>query len=380
MTNFDCDRTAGAPSTDSWAIALDGGTTNTRARLLHGSRLVATARRAVGVRDTVLDDARSQPAATPAPAGPSKTESLMRAVREVVQEVRHIGAKEAMTGGEGGNDAGRPAFIVAAGMLSSEVGLVAVPHVPAPAGLDELARASAFVRLPEVDDRPILIVPGVRTPATEGPDGWFASDVMRGEECETLGARAALLASGRIAPGEDVVFLWPGSHTKLVAVDAEGRMTRSFTTLAGEMLQAVAQHTLLATSLPRVWPDELDLVAAEGGARAAAKDGAGRAAFLVRMAALSGTLDERGRASFWIGASVEADVLSLTGHPILEPGRTVWVGGRQPLRWLYAAGLARRHHGSVIALDEALNEAASALGACAVADRRRFLDGSGLPH
>src|SRR5262249_15271664 len=145
--------------------------------------------------------------------------------------------------------------IVAAGMLSSEVGLVALPHVPAPAGLDELARASAFVSLPEVDDRPILVVPGVRTPAGDGPHGRFEADVMRGEECETLGARAALLAAGRLAPGEEAVFLWPGSHTKLVAADAAGRIARSFTTLAGEILQAVAQHSLVSASLPATLPD-----------------------------------------------------------------------------------------------------------------------------
>ena len=151
-------------------------------------------------------------------------------------------------------------------MLSSEVGLVAVPHVEAPAGLDDLARAAAVVTLPEVDDRPILVVPGVRTPAAEGPDGWFLADVMRGEECETFGACTLLRAEGRIEPGRATAFLWPGSHTKLVEVDADGRITRSHTTLAGEMLQAVARHTLLAASLPADWPDELDPEAAAAGA------------------------------------------------------------------------------------------------------------------
>jgi 2-dehydro-3-deoxygalactonokinase len=326
--------------------------------------LVATARRAVGVRDTVLTDPQLRSA--PAAAGPANREGLVRAVREVVAEVRrHPDAAGAGV---------PPAFVVAAGMLSSEVGLVAVPHVPAPAGPDELARASVFVDIPEVDDRPILVVPGVRTPAGDGPDGWFASDVMRGEECETLGAHAALAAEGRIAPGQGSVFLWPGSHTKLVEVDAEGRIARSFTTLAGEILQAVAQHTLLKASLPGALPEEIDPAAAADGARAAARYGLGRAAFLVRIAALGRTLDERGRASFWIGAAVAADVLSLASHDILAAGRSIWVGGRQPLRSLYAAGLARRLVGVVVEIEDALSESASALGACAVAARRRALD------
>lgn len=377
MTKFDSDPgpvpSDGREEASGWTIALDGGTTNTRARLLHGTRLVATARRAVGVRDTVLDPPRSGQPGDATTAGRGDRGGLLRAVREVVEEVRGHLEREIGPGRDAAAPAARP-DIVAAGMLSSEVGLVAVPHVPAPAGLDELARGSAFVSLPEVDDRPILVVPGVRTPAADGPDGWFESDVMRGEECETLGAHRELLAGGRIAPGAGSLFLWPGSHTKLVAVDGEGRIARSFTTMAGEMLQAIAQHTLLAASLPAALPDAIDRDAAALGARAASGHGLGRAAFLVRIAALGRTLDERGRASFWIGAVAEADVISLAGHPLLEPGRSIWVGGREPLRSLYASGLADRHEGPVVPLDDTTAEAASALGAATVAARRRLLD------
>ena len=104
----------------------------------------------------------------------------------------------------------------------------------------------------------------------------------------------ALIVDGRIAPGASRSSSGPGSHTKLVEVDAEGRIARSHTTLAGEMLQAVAQHTLVAASLPAALPDELDTDAAAAGARAAVRYGLGRAAFLVRIAALTGTLDEQG--------------------------------------------------------------------------------------
>jgi 2-dehydro-3-deoxygalactonokinase len=255
-------------------------------------------------------------------------------------------------------------------MLSSEVGLLAVPHVAAPAGLDDLARGVAIARFPEVAELPIHIVPGIRTGAGAGPDGWFEADVMRGEECETWGAYTLLGAAGRIEAGQSSAFLWPGSHAKLVEVDAAGRITRSYTTLAGELLQAAARHTLLAASLPEDLPDDPDPDAAAAGARAVERDGLGRAAFLVRIADLTRALDPRQRASFWIGAIVAADVLSLARHPILESGKPVWVGGRQPLRGLYTAGLTRRHHGPVVPLDDPLAESASALGARAVALRR----------
>jgi 2-dehydro-3-deoxygalactonokinase len=346
-------------STTRWAVALDGGTTNTRARLIDvatGS-VVATARRAVGVRDTVLAGRGLRP--------------VEEAVRGVLEEVGRAA------------EGSRPGPIVAAGMLSAEVGLMAVPHVLAPAGLDELARGAVAVSFPSIGDRPIVVIPGIRTPAGPGPDGWAEADVMRGEECETLGAWMSLaLASSPVpspgpapAPGPDAphtAFLWPGSHTKLVAVDGRGRIIRSYTTLAGELLHALARHTLLATSLPEEVPDDPDPAAVEAGARLVEREGLGRAAFLVRIAALTGSLGSEERAAFWVGAVVAEDVARLTRHPILQadPRPDVWVGGRRPLRGLYAGFLARRHDGRVRELEERLAESASALGALAVAARR----------
>jgi 2-dehydro-3-deoxygalactonokinase len=308
-------------------------------------RVGATARRPVGVRDTVLTE------------GPRP---VLAAVRETVDEVCRAGRVDEAD------------LIVAAGMLTSEVGLEAVPHVPAPAGLDELARGVLVRRLPEVSGRPIHLIPGVRTPAREGPDGWAEADIMRGEECETFGALARLPAT---SPAQTRAFLWPGSHTKLVEVDDSGRIVRSYTTLAGELMQAMARHTLLAASLPGELPDDPDRDAVEAGVRLAEKEGLGRAAFLVRVAALTEALGPSERASFWLGAVVGEDVDRLARHPILAGGCPVWVGGRQPLRALYADRLARRHGGPVALLDDAACEAASALGALAAARRCRELGG-----
>jgi 2-dehydro-3-deoxygalactonokinase len=333
------------------AVALDGGTSTTRARLVEGDRVIAVARRAVGVRDAVRGDGRG---------------ALAAAAREAIDEVLRA------AGGPG------PDLIVASGMLSSEVGLAAVPHVIAPAGPDELARGVVACEIPEVADRPILFVPGVRTPPAEGPDGWAEADVMRGEECETLGALHLLFppSSSPDPPSPTRAFVWPGSHTKLVEVDGEGRIVRSQTTLAGELTQALARHTLLAASLPEALPEEPDPEALEAGARLVAREGLGRAAFLVRVAALSGALDPPRRASFWVGAVVADDVAHLARHPILHGRRCeVWVGGRQPQRSLYARWLAPRHGGPVAALDGDHAEGAAAVGAVTVA--RRHLEFGG---
>lgn len=320
------------------AVAVDGGTTNTRARLIREGRVIATARRSVGVRDTVLS---------------SDANPLADVVRAAIEEVIVRG------GGE------PPARIVAAGMLSSEVGLLSIPHVLAPAGVDELAGGVKSFALPGLAGPVIQIIPGIRTPPMNGPDGWMDADVMRGEECETLGAWRAL---SRI-PDRNVAFLWPGSHTKLVAVDPSGRITRSHTTLAGEMTATLARHTLLAASLPAELPIEPRKEALEAGARAAEHAGLGRAAFLVRIAALTESLDPEERAAFWIGAVIAEDARWLSAHPILAGGCPVWVGGRQPQRSLYAQALSRLRLGSVEMLDDELAEHASACGALAVALR-----------
>ncbi len=316
------------------AVALDGGTTNTRARLVSGGRVVATARRAVGLRD----------AAREGDPGP-----IARAVRECLDEL--------------GRAAGPlPARVVAAGMLTADGGLGPVPHVPAPAGLAELARGSITLDLPAPVGRPVTFVPGVRTPPGPGPDGWAEADVMRGEEVETLGAWTLL---GR--PAGRHVFLWPGSHTKLVELDAEGRIARSFTTLAGELWSAVSAHTLVTSSLPAPPADPPDPAALEAGRRAAAVHGLGRAAFAVRLADLARALGPEGRAAFWLGAVIADDVAALLRHPILSRADPLVVGGRRPQRAIYARWLAESYPGPMLVLDDEQSEAASAVGAMEVA-------------
>ena len=167
------------------------------------------------------------------------------------------------------------------------------------------------------------------------------------------------------------VFVWPGSHTKLVEVDSAGRITRSYTTLAGEMTVALARHTLLAASLPEDWPDPLDAEALAAGARLVARDGLGRSAFLVRIADVTRAWSPPQRAAFWIGAVVADDAAHLARHPMLAGSVPVWVGGRRPQRDLYALALAESRGGPVVTLDDTLAEAASALGALAVARRHR---------
>jgi 2-dehydro-3-deoxygalactonokinase len=316
-------------------VAIDGGTTNTRARLLVDGRVVGRVRKSLGVRDAVL-------------AGAQK-DALAATVRAAIHEAAALG------------DGAAPDLVVAAGMLTSERGLAQVDHVPAPADVRDLAEGCRLLTVPEAWDTAILFVPGVKTGPGDGPEGWMAADVMRGEECETFGAIAQRGLKGPLA------LLWPGSHTKLVSVDQHSRITGSVTTLAGEMFAALSQHTLLRASLPDEPPDAHDPSIIEHAAAIVAREGLGRAAFLVRVATLLNAMSREDRASFLLGAVVADDAENLARNHRLAGNIPLYIGGKQPLRALYADQLARRRSGLVEALDEETCENASALGALAVA-------------
>src|SRR5262245_11065642 len=100
-------------------ICVDAGTTNTRVYLTAGDRVIARARAGVGVRDTARD---------------GSSERLRAALRELIDQVRNIARDQGFTQA--------PECVIAAGMITSPLGLAEVPHVQTPAGLKELTEAT----------------------------------------------------------------------------------------------------------------------------------------------------------------------------------------------------------------------------------------------
>ncbi len=84
------------------------------------------------------------------------------------------------------------------------------------------------------------------------------------------------------------------------------------------------------------------------------------AAFLVRIAAITESLDAHQRASFLVGAVIADDVAQLVRQPILKAPARIWVGGRQPQRSLYTqAASARTQQAPVFELEDGLANWAS---------------------
>ncbi len=120
--------------------------------------------------------------------------------------------------------------IIMAGMVGSRMGWVEVPYVPAPVRLTDLAGHVA--KAGEIAGSACWIVPGVNM------DDDIQPEVMRGEECQMLGA---LLRENR----QSAMFVTPGTHSKWVRV-IDGRLISFRTYITGELFDLLCKSGTLS--------------------------------------------------------------------------------------------------------------------------------------
>lgn len=295
-------------------LCVDMGTTRTRVWLVEGERIWSSVAEDFGVRDVARGG-------TPQALEDSLRSLLSRAKADALG----AGLQTPIIG------------IAAAGMITSPLGLLNVPHIRAPAGASELAR-SIQRRLFDLDGTlPVYFVPGVATgDPSLGIDATLSSDLMRGEETLCVG----LLATGQVAAGSAILNL--GSHWKWISIDEEARIARSRTSLTGEMIHAIQTQTLLASALTQARPEAFDPEWLVRGGNEAASSGLSRALFCVRLLELAGTTTPTQRLSFLYGAFLEAEMRSLLANDFFSNLESVCLIGSPPLaeawqRWLAAA-------------------------------------------
>jgi 2-dehydro-3-deoxygalactonokinase len=285
-------------------ITIDAGTTNTRSALWQGGKQIAQSGVEVGVRNSAID---------------GNNQALKQAVRDT------IGAVLA----EGGVDAADVALTLGSGMISSAMGLIELPHLQAPAGLAQLAQGMQSFALPDVFCQPLWLIPGIRNAVDPvGLHNYEAMDMMRGEETEAMGLLARLDLAG------PVVLIMPGSHTKIISIDAGGRIAGCVTTLAGELLQVITQGTLISDSLGARFAQEFSPEMVRAGALATQKTGLGRACFGVRTLAQFTAVERDERANFLLGAVLGGDVLALKNSSAIQmrPDTPIVIAGKPMLR------------------------------------------------
>jgi 2-dehydro-3-deoxygalactonokinase len=123
-------------------------------------------------------------------------------------------------------------MFVLSGMIGSKNGLLEVPYCSCPATASGIAAALGWVDTGDSDLK-IAIVPGVR---------YGFDDVMRGEETQVFGAAVVLGV-------QDAVMVLPGTHSKWVKLEG-GAIVKFNTFMTGEFYALLAQHSILAKSLP----------------------------------------------------------------------------------------------------------------------------------
>lgn len=274
-------------------MTIDGGTTNTRLYLWdENAQLIDREHKRVGVRDTAIDGGNHR---------------LKTAVKDGLSELLE---RNSITFSD-------ISSIIASGMITSEVGLVEIPHLPVPAGLKEIAKSVVTKELKDVCPIPITFVPGIKNMNTPFVDeqSCEAMDIMRGEETESL----ALI--DKCFNNKPMILILPGSHSKFVAVDTQKRITGCLTTISGELLDVITNHTIISKAVDKgfVKRENYSKDHVLKGYDTAAKVGLSRACFSGRILSLFSTLNAQEIANYLLGAVLQSDVAALLHSSCMAP-------------------------------------------------------------
>lgn len=202
---------------------IDCGTTMTRIYIVNEEKkIVASGRKKVGVRDTSITGSR---------------DALRNGVTELFFQVlkeNNIPDQDVE-------------FAIASGMITSEIGLIEIPHLVAPVGLEELADGIRKVEDSSVlpIGRPVYFVRGIRNnyPIPAKAQDLRQVDFMRGEEVQCIG----IMASRNIPRPGNLVAL--SSHTKIMHINEKGQVAASSTTISGQFFEAILNSTSIGKSV-----------------------------------------------------------------------------------------------------------------------------------
>lgn len=211
------------------------------------------------------------------------------------------------------------------GMITSEIGLAEIPHCIAPVGIADLVKRVRELSIPEILPAPIYLIPGVKNRVDHpSADSLAAMDFMRGEETQSLGA----IDFFKIRTPATLMYL--SSHTKLVEVDHNNRISGSFTTISGQVFSALRSNTVLASSLKGTIPDTYDQQSLFRGVRAGLTFGILRAGLHIRFMDTLIKSTPAERFAFLEGIIIGSDLRALKAHYRTFPRQVLVLG--EPLR------------------------------------------------
>lgn len=267
-------------------ICIDGGTTNTRVRLVTDGAITDTEHSEIGSSQK------------------DKTE-LTNACRAMIADIL------------GRNDLTECdiEYIIASGMLTSELGLFCLPHALVPADVGTLAAAAKKVVLKDITSVPFVFTPGLKQPEAGG-------NMMRGEEAECFGLCNACNICGQAA------VILPGTHNKVILYE-DGTITDIYSMMSGELFAALSENTILRHSFPDGMPKGFDEEALLLGAEECRKYGLTEAALKIRSMEKGGGKTVLWLKSYLSGAVLYCDIQAMK----VECGtRAILLGGPKALK------------------------------------------------
>ena len=293
-------------------FAVDSGTTNSRVWVIQEGEVLAKRQVPVGVRNTAID---------------GNHRALIDGIRQAILELKSESSLGIL-----------PRFAIAAGMITSNLGLHEVKHVQAPAGIGELAAGIQTRNFVEIEHTPFYFIPGIRSgpyPATLANVN--SIDIMRGEETEIMGSLHQFELQGPL------LYVHLGSLTKLIHVDSDGRISAGASTLAGELIHSVQQQTILRSSLPENPDYSFNEEFFDEGWSACAAHGLTRALYLVRILNLNSSFHKEDIASFFLGVILRQEFYCL--ESFLNPAEIakVILSGLPHLHPAWNHALRQRH-------------------------------------
>ena len=290
---------------EKYLITIDGGTTNTRAFLWDKrGRVVLSSKSSIRIRDSVeLGDKQ-------------RLHYSIKHLISTLLEKQQLSPKQI-------------AAIYASGMITSNMGLIELPHLIAPVSLEDFSEHVVSRQIPQICSLPIHFIPGMKNM----PDTAVSltqldtMDIMRGEETEAL----ALLE--HVNQKQNCLLVLPGSHTKFILVNAEGQLSSCLTTLSGELLSVLTNHTVLADAVEHKFADEKwNSEYLLAGFQTAHTTSFSRTAFLTRIVSQFLSKDIECCASFLLGTVLENDITAIKSSTALKvfPHTQVYIAGKEP--------------------------------------------------
>jgi 2-dehydro-3-deoxygalactonokinase len=141
-------------------------------------------------------------------------------------------------------------FAISSGVITSEIGLLEIPHLLAPVSIDELAQNVKKIKDVNIFplDIPVVFVRGIKTTGNIESSNLVdvgKLDFMRGEETQVAG----FLSKYNYDLPLTIIFLT--SHTKYVSINRKEEIVGSITTLSGQLYEAVSKGTVIRKSIRR---------------------------------------------------------------------------------------------------------------------------------